>query len=42
MLVEMNTDDEVLGNTISSSVGANSSTILASGEPFGTLNPVIL
>ena len=36
------TDDEVLGKTISSSAGANSSTISASGEPFGTLNPVIL
>jgi hypothetical protein len=38
----MNTDEEVLGNTISSPVGASSSTMCASGEPFGTWNPVIL
>ena len=40
MLVEMNTDEDVFGNTISSCAGANSSTICASVDPFGTLKPL--
>ncbi len=42
MLVDINTYEKVFGKTISSSVGANYLTILASDEPFGTLKPVIL